>query len=250
MPGTILAGENAAWLDLGEEVLRIAVEFEEADLEQRERGLGPHLGQIEGVEGKCPGLSVVHHLDKQSPPRKSACLDVLEQVALMGLAILADQSLGRGIRQILDALLAAEVELHPDPLVLGVEETIGMAAEAMHVAKAARNTALAHDDGDLVKRLWQQRPKVPVVIGAAHAGTRIALDCVIEIRETQRIPKEEHRCVVADYIPVAFLGIELQCEAADVAFGIGCAALSRRRSRSGANIGVCLPTSAKIFALV
>src|SRR5258708_31753835 len=107
----------------------------------------------------------------------------------MGLAILADQSLGLGIRQVLDTLLAAKVELHPDPLVLGVEEAIGMAAEAMHVAKATRNSPLAHDDGDLVKRLGQQRPKVPVVIRAAHASTRIALDRVVELRQTHRIPE-------------------------------------------------------------
>src|SRR5258708_39041430 len=103
----------------------------------------------------------------------------------MCLAILADQSLGFCIRQVLDTLLAAKVELHPDPLVLGVEETVGVAAEPMHVAKATRNAPLAHYDADLMHSLRQQRPGVPVVIGAARAGTRIALHRVVLIRKTQ-----------------------------------------------------------------
>ncbi len=103
----------------------------------------------------------------------------------MRLAILADQRLGLRIRQVFDSLLAAEVKLHPDPLVVGVKETVGVAAEAMHVAIGTRDATLAHDDGDLVQGLGQQSPEVPVVIGAAHAGTRIALDGVVEVGKAQ-----------------------------------------------------------------
>ena len=157
---------------------------------------------------------------------KSAGLDALEEIALMGLAILADQGLRLCIRQVFDALLGAKVKFDPGALVVGIDETVSMAAEAMHVAKAARDAALAHDDGDLVQGLGQQGPEVPVVIGAAHASTRIALDGVVEVGKAQRIAEKEHRRIVAYHVPVALLGVEFQGEAADVALGIGGAALA------------------------
>jgi hypothetical protein len=78
----------------------------------------------------------------------------------------------------------------------------------------------------LVKRFRQQRPEIPVVVGAAHAGSRIALDSVVEIGKAQRISEEEHRGVVAHDVPVALFGIELQREAADIALGVGGAAFA------------------------
>ena len=82
------------------------------------------------------------------------------------------------------------------------------------------------DDRDLVQRLGQQCPEIPVIVGAAHPGARVALDRVVEVGEAQRIAEEEHRRVVADDVPVAFLGVELERSAADVALGVGGAALA------------------------
>ena len=53
-----------------------------------------------------------------------------------------------------------------------------------------------------------------------------------EIRELQGIAYEEHRGVVADEIPVAFLGVELHGEAAHVAFGIRGAEFTRHRGEA------------------
>src|SRR3546814_1254282 len=58
------------------------------------------------------------------------------EVALMALAIGADQGGGLGVGQILDALLAAEVELDPEPLVGCIDEAESVAAKAMHEAIA------------------------------------------------------------------------------------------------------------------
>src|SRR5258708_16807204 len=156
----------------------------------------------------------------------------------MSLAILADQYLGCCVRQVFDPLLTAEVKLHPDSLVVGVEKAVGVAAEAMHVAIGTRNAALTHDDGDLMQGLGQQRPEVPVVVGAAHTGTRIALDRVVEVRKAQRVTEKEHRRIVAYHIPVAFLGVEFQGEAADVALSIGCAALTGDSRETGEHRGL------------
>jgi hypothetical protein len=97
----------------------------------------------------------------------------------MAFAILADEGLGFRVRQIMDALLGTEVEFDPDALVCGIEEAVRVAAEAMHVTEALRNASIAHDDSDLVQRLRQQCPEVPIIVGATHTGARIALDGVI-----------------------------------------------------------------------
>ncbi len=144
----------------------------------------------------------------------------------MRLAILADHGFRLGVRQVLDALLGPEVEFNPRPLVGGIDIAVGMAAEAMHVAETARDAAVAHDNGDLMQRLRQEGPEVPVVVSAAHAGARVAFDGMIQIREAQRVAKEEDWRVVANHVPVAFLGVELQGEAADIALCIGGAALA------------------------
>ncbi len=102
----------------------------------------------------------------------------------------------------------------------------GVRGEAVHVAVSGGQAAVRHEDGDLMQRLGQQRPEVPVVFRAAHVCARIALDRVVEVGELQRITQEEHRRVVAGHVPVAFLGVELDREAADVALGVGRTALT------------------------
>jgi hypothetical protein len=54
------------------------------------------------------------------------------------------------IGEVLNPLLGTEVELDPVPFVFGVDEAECMAAESMHVPVGGRDSAVAHDDGDLV----------------------------------------------------------------------------------------------------
>ncbi|KAG1435317.1 hypothetical protein G6F55_014363 [Rhizopus delemar] len=58
-----------------------------------------------------------------------------------------DQELRLCVGQRFDALLADEVELHPEALAVGVGEAVGVRAEAVHVAEAARDAAVAHHHG-------------------------------------------------------------------------------------------------------
>src|ERR1700728_1525117 len=139
----------------------------------------------------------------------------------MALPIIGhDRSRGL-VRKILDTLLGPEVELYPGTLVPGIDHREGMAPEEMHVSKRLWNATVGHDDGDLVECLWKQRPEVPVILRTAKAGAGIALDGVIEVRESQRIAEEKNRSIVSDDVPISFLGIELQSRPADIAFGIG-----------------------------
>ena len=111
-----------------------------------------------------------------------------------------------------------------------------MRTEAVHMTVAGGNTAVAHDDGNLVQRLRQQRPEVPVVCCGTHIGARIAFDGFIQVGELTRIAQEEHGRVVADHIPVAFFGIEFQRKTTDVAFCIGCAAFACHGGETGEHL--------------
>lgn len=64
-------------------------------------------------------------------------------------------------------------------------------------------------------------PKIPLHGGITQVGARIAFLAMDKIHELIGIRNEEHWHVIADDIPVAFFGVELNREAADVAFGIG-----------------------------
>ena len=125
-----------------------------------------------------------------------------------------------------DPLLGAEMEFDPDALVRRVDHRKGVAAEEVHIPEALRDAAVGHDDCDLVQRFGQQGPEIPVIVGAAHPGARVALDRVVEIGKAQRVAEKEHRRIVADDVPVALLSVELQRGAADVALGVGGAALA------------------------
>ena len=125
-------------LDLGKVVLRVAVQFEDAHLDQGIILVEPDLGEVEGVVGALRRILLRHHLDEHGPAGEVSLLDALVQVALVAFPVLADDRLGLLIGQVLDALLGLEVELDPVPLVLGVDEAEGVAAEAVHVAVGVR----------------------------------------------------------------------------------------------------------------
>jgi len=185
-------------LDIGEEVLGISVQFQDADFDQRIVRVRPDLREIKRVDVVCFRILFVHDLHIQLPAGEVASLDGLVQVALVGFTILTHKGFRFLIREVLDALLGLEGELHPEPLVLRADEALRVAAEAVHTTEGARDSTIAHDHSDLVQGLGDVSPEVPVAICAAHAGLRIALDGVVEIGELERITKEEDGCVVSN----------------------------------------------------
>ena len=217
---------------------RVAVQFELAHFDQRVVALRPHLGQVERMDAVGFRLQLGHDLDEQLPLREVALLDCGEQVAAVAFAVMADQDLRLRVGQRFDALLADEVELHPEALAVGVGEAVGVRAEAVHVAEAARDAAVAHHHGHLQQGFGQQRPEVPVVARAAQVGMRVAFHGLVEVGELARVAQEEHRRVVADQVPVAFFGVELQCEAADVTLGVGGATLAGHRGEAREHLGL------------
>ena len=114
MPGTMLAGIEGRLFDLGEIVLRIAVQLEDADLDQGIVLVEPDLGQVEGIVGALGRVLLRHDLDEHGPAGEVALLDALVQIALVAFPVLGDDRLGLFVGQVLDALLGPEVELDPD----------------------------------------------------------------------------------------------------------------------------------------
>ena len=116
--GHDVGGRERGLLDLGEIILRIAVELEDADLDQRIILVRPHLGEVERVVPVLVDIALRHDLHEELPFREIAALDRLEEIALMGLAVRGDDLLRRfRIGPVLDSLHGLEVELHPVPLV-------------------------------------------------------------------------------------------------------------------------------------
>jgi hypothetical protein len=159
------------------------------------------------------------------------------QVAAGALAVARADFGGFLVGEVFDALLGAEVELDPDALIVLVVHREGVLAEEMHVAETVRDAAVGHDDGGLVEGLRQHGPEIPVVLRAAHAGHGIALYGAVQVREIVHVAQEEGRRIVADQIPVAFLRVEFDGHAADIALGICRAALAGDGGKADEQVG-------------
>ena len=158
-------------------------------------------------------------------------MDRVEQVAAVVVAVLARLFDGFILRQVGVAALVTdigvEVELDPEFLAVLVDQHVGVAGIAVHLAPVFRHAAIAHQVGDLVRAFGRQRPEIPHHVVIAQAVIRPALLAADEVLEFQRIADEEDRRVVADHVEIAILGIELDREAARIAPGIGAPTLAR-----------------------
>gem|GEM_PF-3730782 len=99
----------------------------------------------------------------------------------------------------------------------------------MHVAIRGRNPPIPHHIGDLMKRLRQPSPEIPIIVSAPHVGPRISFDRVIKVGKLQRVAEEKYRSIVAHHVPVALLGIKLQSVSANITLCVGRAPLPRHR---------------------
>src|SRR5260370_41089979 len=106
----------------------------------------------------------------------------------------------------------------------------------MHVAERLRDSAIAHDNGDLVQRLRKVRPEIPVAVRAPHARPRITFDRVVEIRELERITKKQYGSIVSDQLPVALVCVALQPDSTVIAICIGTSSLTPNGCAGGKHL--------------
>lgn len=79
----------------------------------------------------------------------------------------------------------------------------------------------------LVQRFGNETEKVPEGIGILHVRLRVTLLRVNKVRELQRVANEEDWCVVANHVPVTFLGVKFERESTRVTRRVGEPGLSR-----------------------
>ena len=220
-----VGGAERDLLGLGEEVVGVAVEHQLADALHRHEALGPELGRVERVEVEAALVGLLDDLEAELVLGEVALVDVLPQVAAVVVGVLAHDLLGLVPHEAVHAEQRLPVELDEHGLAGVVDEAEGVDAEALHHAIAARQGAVRHDPHQHVGRLGGEPGEVPEVIvgraGLRHVVVRLGLDRVHEVRELDRVLDEEDGDVVADQVPDAVLGVELDGEAADVAGRVG-----------------------------
>ncbi|MNQ94856.1 hypothetical protein D3C85_1103940 [compost metagenome] len=209
--------------------MRVTIELQNTNLDQRKLFLRPGLGDVERILVMSGSLGFSHDLNAHSPFRKITAFNGIEQIALGVIRVSAGQA--RSIRwsQVLDPLLGFVMPFHPMTLATGANQAIGVATEAVHVAVTIRDASVRKQDCDLVQRLRRVRPEVPHRLRTFEVALRQTLLGVDKVREFERITDEEHRRVVADDVPVAFFGVELQRKTTWITLGISRTALATDR---------------------
>jgi len=225
-----MRGTEGDLLGLGEEIVGVAVEHHATDRRYRYQFFGDQLGRVEHVEAEAFGLVLGEDLKAELPFRVITGFDGVPQIATMKVGIGAgdldrlvpDQRMGAQFRR--------PVELDEVRLASRIDQPEGVHAESLHHPVAARDTSVGHDPHQHVRALGHQRDEVPKSVmrrsGLRHGVMWFGFDGVDQIRKLHRVLDEEDRDVVADQIPVAFVGVELDGEAARVARRIDRAALA------------------------
>ena len=198
----------------------------------------PHLGDVEGVLMVVACLLLGHNLDLQCPLGILPALDSIEQVVLAALPVLSDELLCLLIGEVLDPLLADPVVFDPYTFASLVDHAVCVASESVHVPVGIRDSAVGHDDCDLVQGFGYHGPEIPVVLCGTHVGLRVPLDRMVEVGESECIPDEEHGRVVTDQVPVTLLGVELDSESPDVTFCVRSSPFSGNGRESDENGGL------------
>ena len=198
----------------------------------------PDLRDVEAVPAICLRILPRHDLNADAPGWEIAFRDGVAQIAGGMVRVLAGHARGLFAREVLDALVGLEVELHPAVRAARVVPLERMAAVAVHVAVASRRAAVGEEDRDLVDGLRRERQEIPEHVRVRRVGRRVALLGMDEVGELQRIADEEDRRVVAGHVVIALFGVELDREAARVARGVGGALFAADSGEPGEHFGL------------
>ena len=179
------------------------------------------LGRVENVELELVGELLVEQLQSELPLRERAGLDGIPQVAAVEVGIGA-VDLHRFVPEHrLQAELRLPVKLDEGGAVFLIEQAEGVDAEAFHEAEGSRDGPIRHDPHDHVHALRRESDEIPEgVVRRLRLRKRAVgfrLHRVDDVGKLDRVLDEEHRDVVADEIPVALPGVELDGEPAHVA---------------------------------
>jgi len=207
-------------LGLREEVVDDTVEHQASHDAYRHQFLWDDLGRVEDVEIEAVGKGIVKQLDAQFPLGEIARVDRIPKIAAMEIRVGA-VDLDRFVPDDrLQALLGLPVEFDERGCTLRIDKAERVHPEALDRAERPRNCPVRHDPHDHVHAFGGQADEVPeVVVRGLRLGEvaiRFGLGSVDQVGELYGILDEEHRDVIADEIPVAFLRVELDRKTANV----------------------------------
>ena len=117
-----------------------------------------------------------------------------------------------------------EVVLDQHGVALGIDHLVGVDAEAFHVPVVGRNAARAEQVRQHVHGFGRLAHEVEDPVRLLAERYRVGLEGVDDVRELDGVADEEDREVVADEVPVAVFGVELDREAARIAGDLGAVA--------------------------
>ena len=159
----------------------------------------------------------------------------------MVIPIRARQLVGLVLRQIgiPVALIGHIVKLDPELFALGVDQGIGVAGIAVHLAPGFRNAAVAHQIGHLMRAFGGQCPEIPLHVVIAHVVVGAAFLAANEMLELQRVADEKDGRVVAHHVEIARVGVHLDREATRVAPCVGAAAFAGHGGKAHDHVTAC-----------
>ena len=205
---------------LGKEIVGHPVKDQSPDRQRLDHFLGNDLGRIKHVEVEAIGELLVEQLNAQLPFRETAGLDRLPQIAAVKVRIGAVDLDGLVPDHRLHAKLRLPNEFDECGFVLRVHEPERVDAEALHETERARDGPVRHHPHDHMHAFRRQTDEIPEIVmcglGLGEASVGLRLYRMNEVREPDGVLDEENRDVVADDVPVAFLGIELDGKPAHV----------------------------------
>src|SRR5262249_20370910 len=137
------AGNYITWLerrlfDFGEVIIWIAVQFHNSDVHHRIVGVRPDFSQVKRIVGSLLRIRFSHDLHLKFPSWKIAALDRVKEVFLSRLPTFADDLCRFGICPMLMSLHCFEMELHPKPFAVGIDEAVGVTPVAIDVTYSDR----------------------------------------------------------------------------------------------------------------
>lgn len=132
--GDQVRGREGDLLDLGEVVLRVAVEGEFAEGPQGHVFVRPDFGQVEDVPAEFLGVRGGEDLQVAGPGGEVAVLDAVEEVLGVPVRVLGGHVAGFGVGEGFAALVGFAVDLDVVEGSVGLGELVGVPGVAVHVA--------------------------------------------------------------------------------------------------------------------
>ena len=152
-PRDHVGGREGYLLDLGEVVLRVAVELELAEGAEWYFTLGPDFGQVEDVPAEFFSLLGAEDLDVAGPRGTVPFLNGFEEVLSVPVGVLRGHLAGLFVGEGLAALIRLAMDLDVVKCAIWLSELIRVSGVSVHVSVGIRGTAIREEMHDLVSGL-------------------------------------------------------------------------------------------------